>query len=457
MSTLIGLDIGTTSISAVAAEVSSGALLRSVTVPNDGILPSPDGVSRLQDPVRIVETALGLKESLAAEFSPVAAIGVTGQMHGILYLDRAGRAVSPLYTWQDGRGNLPYGKSTYAAHLSTRSCYPLASGFGLVTHFINREQSLVPSEAVTFCTIQDYIALLLARRKTPLLHASDAASFGCFDLEAHTFDRFAMEKLGFDNAFLPAVTAETAIIGQDGSIPVAAAIGDNQASVLGSLRENADILVNIGTGSQVSAVVSAPVPFPAGAVRPYVDGKFLLAGSPLCGGRAYAMLHRFFARCAELFGGDGRDIYTVMNDMAAEQPEDHSLTVDTRFCGTRNDPALRGALSEISEDNFTPEQLTRGVLWGMTAELRGLYGEMPLLSPATGLVGSGNAVRKNPVLRRYLEEQFNLPLKLPVHREEAAFGAAVFAAAAAGVYRDIPAAQSALLHYESKPPAKPEA
>ena len=448
MSTLIGLDIGTTSISAVAAEVSSGALLRSVTVPNDGILPSPDGVSRLQDPVRIVETALGLKESLAAEFSPVAAIGVTGQMHGILYLDRAGRAVSPLYTWQDGRGNLPYGKSTYAAHLSTRSCYPLASGFGLVTHFINREQGLVPSEAVTFCTIQDYIALLLARRKTPLLHASDAASFGCFDLEAHTFDRFAMEKLGFDNAFLPAVTAETAIIGQVGSIPVAAAIGDNQASVLGSLRENADILVNIGTGSQVSAVVSAPVPFPAGAVRPYVDGKFLLAGSPLCGGRAYALLHRFFARCAELFGGDGRDIYTVMNDMAAEQPEDHSLTVDTRFCGTRNDPALRGALSEISEDNFTPEQLTRGVLWGMTAELRGLYGEMPLLSPATGLVGSGNAVRKNPVLRRYLEEQFNLPLKLPVHREEAAFGAAVFAATAAGVYRDIPAAQSALLHYE---------
>ena len=448
MSTLIGLDIGTTSISAVAAEVSSGALLRSVTVPNDGILPSPDGVSRLQDPVRIVETALGLKESLAAEFSPVAAIGVTGQMHGILYLDRAGRAVSPLYTWQDGRGNLPYGKSTYAAHLSTRSCYPLASGFGLVTHFINREQGLVPSEAVTFCTIQDYIALLLARRKTPLLHASDAASFGCFDLEAHTFDRFAMEKLGFDNAFLPAVTAETAIIGQDGSIPVAAAIGDNQASVLGSLRENADILVNIGTGSQVSAVVSAPVPFPAGAVRPYVDGKFLLAGSPLCGGRAYALLHRFFARCAELFGGDGRDIYTVMNDMAAEQPEDHALVVDPRFCGTRNDPALRGTVSNISEDNFTPEQLTRGVLWGMADELHELYGQMPLSSPAAGLVGSGNGIRENPVLRRYLEEQFDLKLKLPVHREEAAFGAAVFAAAAAGVYPDIPTAQAAMIQYE---------
>ena len=448
MSTLIGLDIGTTSISAVAVESSTGALLRAVTVPNDSVLPSPDGVSRLQNPTHIAKTTLALKEALAVEFSPVAAIGVTGQMHGILYLDRAGRSVSPLYTWQDGRGNLPYAGSTYAGQLSALSGYPLASGFGLVTHFINRAQGLVPAKAVTFCTIQDYISMLLTHRNTPLLHASNGASFGCYDLAAHTFDSAAVEKLGLDESLLPAVTAETAVIGQDGSVPVAAAIGDNQASVLGSLWEDGDILVNIGTGSQVSAVVSAPAPFPAGAVRPYVDGRFLLAGSPLCGGRAYALLHRFFARCAKRFGGDGRDAYDVMNDMAAEQPEDHPLTVDPRFCGTRNDPALRGSISGISEDNFTPEQLTRGVLWGMAAELHELYRQMPLPSPAAGLVGSGNGVRKNSVLRQYLEEQFGLKLKLPAHREEAAFGAAVFAAAAAGLYPDIPTAQASLLHYE---------
>ena len=448
MSTLIGLDIGTTSISAVAVEVPTGALLRAVTVPNSGALPSPDGVSRLQDPARIAKSALELKEALTAEFSPVAAIGVTGQMHGILYLDRVGRAASPLYTWQDGRGNLPYAGSTYAAQLSARSGYALASGFGLVTHFINREYGLVPAEAVTFCTIQDYTAMLLTGRKTPLLHTSNAASFGCYDLTAQAFDRSAVEKAGLGRSLLPAVTADTAVIGQDNGVPVAAAIGDNQASVLGSLREDGDILVNIGTGSQVSAVVSTPAPFPAGAVRPYVEGKFLLAGSPLCGGRAYALLHRFFAQCAERFGGDGRDVYDVMNDMAAEQPNAHALMVDPRFCGTRNDPALRGTVSNISEDNFTPEHLTRGVLWGMAAELHELYRQMPLPSPAAGLVGSGNGIRKNPVLRQYLEEQFGLKLKLPAHREEAAFGAAVFAAAAAGVYPDIPAAQAALLHYE---------
>ena len=318
----------------------------------------------------------------------------------------------------------------------------------MVTHYINREQGLVPGEAVTLCTIQDYIAMLLARRETPLLHVSNAASFGCYDLTTHAFDSAAIERLGFDSTFLPTATAETSVIGQDDSgVPVAAAMGDNQASVLGSLRESGDILVNIGTGSQVSAVVSAPFSFPAGAVRPYVDGKFLLAGSPLCGGRAYALLHRFFARCAERFGGTVQDIYAVMNDMAAEQPDDHTLAVDPRFCGTRNDPALRGSISAVSEENFTPEHLTRGMLWGMAAELHELYEQMPLSSPAAGLVGSGNAVRKNPVLRRYLEEQFGLPMKCPIHKEEAAFGAAVFAAAAAGIHSDIPTAQAAMVHY----------
>ena len=57
LSTLIGLDTGTTSISAVAVDTVSGALLRAVTVPNDSALPSPDGVSRLQDPARIAKTA----------------------------------------------------------------------------------------------------------------------------------------------------------------------------------------------------------------------------------------------------------------------------------------------------------------------------------------------------------------------------------------------------------------
>ena len=59
----------------------------------------------------------GMEEAFAELFETVdpkkvEAIGVTGQMHGILYLDGEGNAVSPLYTWQDARGDAPCEKST---------------------------------------------------------------------------------------------------------------------------------------------------------------------------------------------------------------------------------------------------------------------------------------------------------------------------------------------------------
>ena len=67
----------------------------------------------------------------------------------------------------------------------------------------------------------------------------------------------------------------------------------------------------------------------------------------------------------------------------------------------------------------------------MGEELKALLRAMPGAGVAN-LVASGNAVRKNPALRLALEEVFEMPVSIPKHREEAAFGAALFAAAAAG-------------------------
>ena len=60
-----------------------------------------------------------------------------------------------------------------------------------------------------------------------------------------------------------------------------------------------------------------------------------------------------------------------------------------------------------------------------------MFKKMPHSHIST-LVVSGNAVRKNPVLRQILAETFGLPLQIPAHTEEAAFGAALFAARGAG-------------------------
>ena len=78
----LGLDIGTTSISAVVFESEPG-VLASRTVKNNAFLESRPW-ERFLDPLKILKAAVSLVEELAAAFPDVSAIGVTGQMHGIL-------------------------------------------------------------------------------------------------------------------------------------------------------------------------------------------------------------------------------------------------------------------------------------------------------------------------------------------------------------------------------------
>ena len=118
-----------------------------------------------------------------------------------------------------------------------------------------------------------------------------------------------------------------------------------------------------------------------------------------------------------------------MDKIVAEDTDNCSLSVDTRFCGTRCEPDIKGAILQITEDNFTPQQLTRGFLIGMCRELFAFYEQMEKLmgNKRTHLVGSGNGVRKNKILQHYLEETFKMPIEIPTNTEEAAFGATVFA------------------------------
>ena len=440
---ILGLDIGTTTISAVVADAETGKILDSRTVKNDSVIDS----TKLQNPEIIINTVLAIKNELTKKYAPISAIGVTGQMHGILYLDKDGEAVSPLYTWQDESGNKPYKKGTYASYLTEKTGHNMASGFGLVTHFVNKEENNVPENAVTLSTIHDYLVMKLTDRKTPLIHSSDAASLGCFDLAKGDFDAEALSKIGIERSFLPEVCNACTIAGKDSDgVPVAVAIGDNQASVLGSVSDENSILVNIGTGSQVSVITDTPKALSDGEARPLNQSKFILVGAPLCGGRSFALLHKFFTECVEIFGGNKEDVYKNMDKIAEINPDEHTLTVDTRFCGTRKNPDINGSVSGITESNFNPAELTRGFLYGMANELYILFEGFEIKGNV--LVSSGNAVRKSTVLRHYLEELFGMKLYVPAHTEEASFGAAIFASVAAGIYKDTFEAAKQMIHYQ---------
>ena len=408
----IGIDLGTTSICGVVIDTDSGKVLRSETVNSNAFVSTGNDWEKVQDVSLIIEKAVKIVDSFIDD--DVAVIGITGQMHGILYYDNDGKSVSNLYTWQDGRGNLPYKDTTYAAYLGG------ASGYGNVTDFYNRENSLVPENAVGYCTVHDYLAMTLSGRKTPLVHTSDAASFGCFDIENNTFSYDCKIDVtsGFDT------------VGEYKGIPVSVAIGDNQASVFSSLASDDDILLNVGTGSQVSVISDTPVKGENIESRPFFDGKYLVVGAALCGGRAYSLLKDFYAGIFEAAGITDIDVYAVMDKML--EKADGVLDVDTRFEGTRANPSLSGSITGIRTGNFTAGNLTKGLLEGMVNELFNMYQNMN--ADKKGIVGSGNGVRKNPQLVSAAEKKFGSEMSIPAHLEEAAYGAAMYGLVACGSF-----------------------
>lgn len=419
------IDIGTTTISAVVLDVLSERQLETFNIPNDGEIKSDLAFERIQDPKKIVKRAELLVKKLQQSYPNILSFGFTGQMHGILYLNGEGEAVSPLYTWQDGRGEQLSKGVSYCEELSRLSGYPMATGYGLTTHYYNMKNSLVPEDAVTLCSIMDYIAMHFASLKSPKLHPSVAASFGMFDIENNCFDKEALKRCGITIA-LPEIVGDE-VIGSMGKTQITPAIGDNQASIFGSLaEEDSSVLVNYGTGSQISMVTSQTKATPPLEIRPYIGKKNIVCGSALCGGYAYEILEGFFREYAEALGVEGRQ-YQTMDRLCREAYRQgvKPLEVTPLFKGTRKDPTLRGSINGISSANLTPKSLILGMVEGMAEELYRMY-LLADIKDRTTLVASGNGVQKNDILQKLLAEKFGMELKLPENKEEAATGAAMY-------------------------------
>ncbi len=425
----IGIDIGTSSICGVVYNSSTHDVV-SVTKENCANLPSPYSWEKRQDASVIMDTVFDIIREFRQRYKDIKGIGITGQMHGMLYVDAQGNAVSPLYTWQDGRGNLNYREGlNYVTYLKEVTGYPVATGYGLVTHLYNIKNGLVPTNAAGLCTIMDYAVMRLSGRNTPLIDSSNAASLGFFDKKKFVFDTEALRKAGIEPSMLPRVAPSASLAGHWEGIPVYSAIGDNQASFLGSVRDiQHSIHITVGTSSQVSIYTERYIEIESLDTRPLPGGGYILVGAALCGGCAFSMLRAFFGDTLKLFAGKelcSSDLYRIMTSVSYQEHSENDMIVDTLFNGTRTKPEEKGKITHISTSNFTPESLILGFVKGIS---RGLYNYFLLLPPSvrkdkTILVGSGNGIKRNPLLQKAFEECFGYPMHLSGIQEEAAFGA----------------------------------
>lgn len=435
----VGIDIGTTTISGVVLEkngTQKPRILKAKTIENGSFLTTTKDWERIQDAEKIVKKSRQMLDDFLDEYPEVEKIGLTGQMHGIVYIDKEGTCVSPLYTWQDARGSLCEENNGSLTEEIQQTCdVQVASGYGIVTHIYNLRHHLIPDTAVSFCTIMDYFGMQLTGRKKAMVHASNGASFGFFNVQKNAFMTEELYKMGVEEQWLPQVCTRIEALGSYRERIVTTAIGDNQASFLGAAgNENNTLLVNMGTGGQISVLSDQYFTAEGIEARPFLHGTYLLAGASLCGGKAYALLEKFFREFVKEAIGQEKPLYKTLEKLAGDgkasctgRENRKKLQIETTFDGTRVHPEQTGSITNLSTDNFTPAAFVYGTLEGMSRELYQMY---QTIQNGTGMqikrmIGSGNGLRKNPVLCEIVEEMFGAKLVLAECEEEAATGAAL--------------------------------
>lgn len=463
MDIFIGLDAGTSNLSAVAVE-SGGELLATVSraagADVDGLPPG----RREQSPTVIFDLCVALLAEIACKLGnragDVRGIGLTGQMHGILLADEALLPLTNLVTWQDGRGGEPCGDGRTVLEelcrrvgesvLSQAGSRP-ASGYAGTTLFWHAAGPGLPRGARWALLVHDWLAARLSGA-APVTDPTDAASTGLYNIRDGRWDERICKPLDIGLDLLPPIREAGALLASLSTEVAAAtslpreatvhvALGDNQAGVLASLKEpEREVLLNVGTGGQTSAVTGRMLDAPSVEMRPFPGGRLLAVGASLCGGAALRYLAEHYVLAMRDLAGRQVDVAEALDGLArlagAVPRGADGLRVAPLFMGTRAQPGLCGSMQGMSADNNTPGHWARAVTEGLVAELAGYYEDMVAagLEPRGRVVGSGNGMRLNPVLRRAAQEALGMPLTVPLWQEEAACGAALTAMVGAGVF-----------------------
>jgi sugar (pentulose or hexulose) kinase len=477
MSIVVGIDLGTTTITALALSAESGDVIATATVPNTAETTSPADKARGRSEWNtraIVDAACAclrqVSQRIGANWARLTGLGLTGQQHGMVHADEK-QPLSPFINWQDRRGEEPYPGSTLTYveealrragdDARRRTGCRLAAGYMGVTLFWMRANGAIPPDGKA-CFITDYFGAMLTGTR-PATDPTCAASSGLFNVKAGVWDSDLIATLGLTPTLFPEVRPSGALLGTvtasmaeatglPEELPVFVGIGDNQASFIGSVAYRDDsVLVNVGTGGQVSVYFDEFRNDPLLETRPFPGGGYLLAAAGLCGGRSYALLERFYRQVGEQLCGAaaGEPLYAVMNRLAASIPRGAGgLVCEPFFSGTRHQPELRASWTGVSTENFTPAHATRALLEGMARAFNTGYDAIGRLGGGgkKQLVGAGNGLRENQVLARCVADEFGMPLHFPLHREEAAYGAALVAGVGAGLFPDLPAAGGLIRH-----------
>jgi xylulokinase len=452
MRAVIGLDVGTSAVKALAIGLEDGAVLARSEVEYPLSTPRP-GWSE-QDPAdwwRATQEAL---DALAVD--EVVAFGLTGQMHGLVALDADDRVIRPAMLWNDARTGAEcaeieekVGLSELIARTGNRA---LASFTAPKLLWMRRHEPENYRRIARILLPKDYVRLQLCGEHA--IDVADASGTLLFDVAARRWSDEVLGALDLDPAWLPRVLESPEVSGEtpDG-VPVAAGAGDQAAGALGvGVDRPGPLSIALGTSGVVFAALPEFAADPEARVQAFchaVPGAWHAMGVMLSAAGSLRWLRDTAA--------PGTGFGELVDEAARWDPGVEGLTFLPYLAGERTphaDPDARGSFTGLSL-RHDRGALTRAVLEGVAYGLRDSYDLLVELGAAgdRGRVSGGGA--RSELWLRIIASVLELPIERPVVEEGAAYGAALLGGVAGGVWPDTAAAVAACVRVRGQVEPEP--
>lgn len=414
-------------------------------------------------------TQRSIRDVMAAtgvDAASIAALGLTGQMHGLVALDESGTPLRPAILWNDQR--------------TSAECDEIRSLIGLERLVrITGNDALTGFTAPKILWMRNHEPELYRRIRHVLLpkdyvrlrltgaYACDRAGGGgtlLFDHAARTWSPEILAALNLPASWMPAtfegpeitghVTEEAAAAtGLEAGTPVVGGGGDQAASAVGTGAVAPGVVtVSLGTSGVVFATTDGPAVDPRGRVHAFphaVPARWHMMGVTLAAAGSLAWLHDALAADRS---------YEELSDLAlATPPGADGLVFLPYLSGERTphpDPLARGAFVGLTTRHGLGH-LARSVMEGVAFSLRDALDVMVsagVARPSQVRISGGGA--RSAVWRQIVADVLDAEVATVNTTEGAAYGAALLAAVGAGTYDSVDAGAAAWIRVvEKTPPA----
>jgi gluconokinase len=456
---VIGLDVGTTSVKAVA--FAPGTPWRHVAVREYPLLqPAPGQL--VQDPATVLAACTGaLAQSVAAVGgAEVLAVSVSAAMHGLIALDADCVPITPLITWADSRA----GEEAWALHRSGQAA-ALHAATGVPVHpmtplakllWFGEHDRQIWKAARWWVGLKDYLLWWLTG--TLATELSSASATGMLDMSTRTWSSVALSLCGVSAGRLPDILPTTATLALSASTAAQVGLPTGTTVVVGAADGPLGNLgtgamgpgvagLSLGTSGAVRIAVDEPAVDGAGALFCYAltESTWVVGGATSNGGGVLRWAGRSLAPDVLATAGDEGPDAALMRLAAGVPAGSEGLVMLPYLVAERAplwQPGMPGAYLGLRR-RHTRAHLVRAALEGVCMQMRGIVDRLQEIEPVDTVRATGGVFRSR-LWGEVMAAVIGRPLLLAGDAEGTARGAAALGLFALGQAPSLAAAADEL-------------